>query len=63
MYLLTETERDFVRDILNGLVEITDPSECVEEEVGQAVEILSSLKHITNEQLMKIMENTHDRTS
>jgi len=40
---MTESEKRFVRDILYDLQAIADPSEYLQEEVSQALEILDTL--------------------
>ncbi len=43
-YIMTESEKRFVRDILYDLSAIADPSEYLQEEVSQAFEILDKLE-------------------
>ena len=46
-YMITPSERTFVRDIIQDLMALADPSEYLQEEVNQAFEILDSLNKTT----------------
>ncbi len=57
MLVLTQSERNFIADIIKDLAALADPSEYLGEEVDQAIEILELLEVIPTTKYLEIMEN------
>lgn len=49
IYMLTATEVNFIKEVLEQLSLVADPSEYTEREVEEALEILNSIKPIKTE--------------
>ena len=52
MHMISTSEVNFISDLLSELLALTDPSEYLQDEVDQALELLAALKQHSAENVL-----------
>jgi hypothetical protein len=62
IYMLTATEIVFIKDIIEQLATISEPSEYVKGEVTLALELLNKIEPVDTEKVLELFEDPEELT-